>query len=708
MKRTKKLDHVVRRDRRTRPRRLGASPGQQPPPPSHRPPRRPLERSTQSASAAAPASASARPVAVRVPSVPRRIRLRPVDLASRGPARLQQPSRDRRRRSRSTGSAFGAGGWYHLHRGVLERLLGRRRLIVDTTSPDRGRPQTRHRLRAGALGPRVRHAERRPVRPRRARVPLWRYRGGGTNSAWAASRPARSASRTSSGKNRFLVGRRPTWLGIPRGIPSLFFVGRQPKRHASLRARAPGVFMCSRRRGLRGDETEAGDRRRWRHGRGRHRGHGVRPRRDDRHRRRHLRRWLDRQRRDRSLRAIGVLHAARGQYCGLIGNGCPGGKLDCGTTCATDGTCEMNQCVGGASVCTPLTCGTYCGEIGDGCGRKLKLQHLRRGARVPRRPLRRSGLRPDHLRGREQRALLRHRRRRLRRHARMRHLPERRHLRRRRLRRRTSATTRPARRSRARRWAASTAAPSATAAAARRTAARARTAWRARRPAPALHICPGSTTTTTPTCTGATKTTDQRHGLRPGRRQPALQRHRLRPERRRCPRSPRASAATSAARRSSAPLASALTDVNGHFSMTLEPVPPRPTSRSSFRSASGAGRSRSRRCTTCEDNPLTDKEPDAAAAHQRRGPHPADRGDDRRRRRARVPAPPHRHRRHRVHQRRGRRPRPPLRWRQGHEQPYGRRHAERRDDAVGQPHEAREVRRHAAVVRGQHERVPRA
>ena len=62
-----------------------------------------------------------------------------------------------------------------------------------------------------------------------------------------------------------------------------------------------------------------------------------------------------------------------GQYCGLIGNGCPGGKLDCGTTCATNGwTCEMNQCVGGASVCTPLTCGTYCGEIGDGCGRKLK------------------------------------------------------------------------------------------------------------------------------------------------------------------------------------------------------------------------------------------------------------------------------------------------------------------------------------------------
>ena len=63
---------------------------------------------------------------------------------------------------------------------------------------------------------------------------------------------------------------------------------------------------------------------------------------------------------------------AGGQYCGVIGNGCPGQKLDCGMTCATAGwTCEMNQCVGPAGVCTPLACGNYCGEIGDGCGRKL-------------------------------------------------------------------------------------------------------------------------------------------------------------------------------------------------------------------------------------------------------------------------------------------------------------------------------------------------
>jgi hypothetical protein len=59
-----------------------------------------------------------------------------------------------------------------------------------------------------------------------------------------------------------------------------------------------------------------------------------------------------------------------GQYCGVIGNGCPGQKLDCGTTCPGDWTCESNQCVGGSS-CMALTCGTYCGDIGDNCGHKL-------------------------------------------------------------------------------------------------------------------------------------------------------------------------------------------------------------------------------------------------------------------------------------------------------------------------------------------------
>jgi len=58
-----------------------------------------------------------------------------------------------------------------------------------------------------------------------------------------------------------------------------------------------------------------------------------------------------------------------GRYCGVIGNGCPGMKVDCGA-CTGDSTCENLQCVGGPS-CTPLTCGNFCGEIGDGCGRKL-------------------------------------------------------------------------------------------------------------------------------------------------------------------------------------------------------------------------------------------------------------------------------------------------------------------------------------------------
>jgi hypothetical protein len=57
------------------------------------------------------------------------------------------------------------------------------------------------------------------------------------------------------------------------------------------------------------------------------------------------------------------------RYCGTVGAGCPGQKLECGA-CPGDGICEERLCVGGAS-CTPITCGNYCGTIGDGCGRKL-------------------------------------------------------------------------------------------------------------------------------------------------------------------------------------------------------------------------------------------------------------------------------------------------------------------------------------------------
>jgi hypothetical protein len=65
---------------------------------------------------------------------------------------------------------------------------------------------------------------------------------------------------------------------------------------------------------------------------------------------------------------------AGGQYCGKIGNGCKGGLLDCGA-CAGDGVCSFGLCLGGAS-CKPQTCASggatqYCGVIGDGCGMKL-------------------------------------------------------------------------------------------------------------------------------------------------------------------------------------------------------------------------------------------------------------------------------------------------------------------------------------------------
>jgi hypothetical protein len=63
-----------------------------------------------------------------------------------------------------------------------------------------------------------------------------------------------------------------------------------------------------------------------------------------------------------------------GRYCGKIGNGCPGGSIECGT-CPGDGVCSAGLCIGGAS-CQRLTCSSggatrYCGVIGDGCGMKL-------------------------------------------------------------------------------------------------------------------------------------------------------------------------------------------------------------------------------------------------------------------------------------------------------------------------------------------------
>ena len=64
---------------------------------------------------------------------------------------------------------------------------------------------------------------------------------------------------------------------------------------------------------------------------------------------------------------------AGGQYCGKIGNGCKGGSLECGA-CAGDGVCTAGLCIGGPS-CQRASCTSgsarYCSVIGDGCGSKL-------------------------------------------------------------------------------------------------------------------------------------------------------------------------------------------------------------------------------------------------------------------------------------------------------------------------------------------------
>ena len=61
-----------------------------------------------------------------------------------------------------------------------------------------------------------------------------------------------------------------------------------------------------------------------------------------------------------------------GQYCGVIGDGC-NGTIDCGA-CSAGQSCEAGVCVGGPS-CVALSCtpanGSYCGKVGDGCGRAL-------------------------------------------------------------------------------------------------------------------------------------------------------------------------------------------------------------------------------------------------------------------------------------------------------------------------------------------------
>ena len=81
---------------------------------------------------------------------------------------------------------------------------------------------------------------------------------------------------------------------------------------------------------------------------------------------------IDRHRRDRCLRAVGDLHAAGRTVLRPHRQRLPGRQARLRHHLRRrQRRARCNQCVGGASVCTPLTCGNYCGEIGDGCGRKL-------------------------------------------------------------------------------------------------------------------------------------------------------------------------------------------------------------------------------------------------------------------------------------------------------------------------------------------------
>jgi hypothetical protein len=120
------------------------------------------------------------------------------------------------------------------------------------------------------------------------------------------------------------------------------------------------------------------------------------------------------------------------------------------------------------------------------------------------------------------------------------------------------------------------------------------------------HICPGSTVTAMPTCTGATKTTISGTVYDPAGVNPLYNIIVYVPS----GPLPALSEGVTCDRcgaEVNAPLASALTDVNGHFSMTLEPVP----STTNVPLVMQIGKWR-RQITipsiqTCKDNPLTDK-----------------------------------------------------------------------------------------------------
>ena len=176
------------------------------------------------------------------------------------------------------------------------------------------------------------------------------------------------------------------------------------------------------------------------------------------------------------------------------------------------------------------------------------------------------------------------------------------------------------------------------------------------------HICPGSTTTTTPTCTGATKTTISGTVYDPAGVNPLYNVIVYIPSGA-LPTLAEGVSCDKCGAEVNAPFASALTDVNGHFSMTLEPVP----STTNVPLVMQVGKWR-RQITipslqTCKDNPLTDKNQTRLPRTSAEGHIPriavTTGGSDALEcllRRIGIADT-------RVHQRCGRRPRSPLRWR---------------------------------------------
>ena len=153
-------------------------------------------------------------------------------VAHRGPAWLRQ----RRGRPAATGRptvVFGAGGWYHLHQGLLQRLLaGWRHRRRHDSRPGRIRRPSRRSSRAPRSArssprtSRLLRARRSGVRVRRHRQRRHRDRAG------RPGRPAPSAPPTSSGRTVHAQVRKPTLAARPARA----FLARQATPEAQCRA----------------------------------------------------------------------------------------------------------------------------------------------------------------------------------------------------------------------------------------------------------------------------------------------------------------------------------------------------------------------------------------------------------------------------------------------------------------------------------------